>query len=194
MYIIVGLGNPGAEYRNTRHNVGFSTIEILADKHNISTDFLKHKAVCGKGIIDGNKVLLAMPQTYMNLSGESIRQLVDYYKIDPTSELIVIYDDIYLDPGQLRIRKNGSAGGHNGMKNIIQHLGTEDFTRIRIGVGKKPKEYDLKDYVLGHFSNEEKEKMEEAYINASEAVVTIMNNDVQAAMNKFNASKKKVES
>lgn len=191
MFIIVGLGNPGSEYKNTRHNVGFSTIEILADKHNIATDFLKHKAVCGKGIIDANKVLLAMPQTYMNLSGESIRQLVDYYKIDPTSELIVIYDDIYLEPGQLRIRKNGSSGGHNGMKNIIQHLGTEEFMRIRIGVGKKPKEYDLKDYVLGHFSQEDRAKMDEAYINASEAVAIIMNDGIEKAMNKYNAASKK---
>lgn len=191
MYIIVGLGNPGMEYRNTRHNVGFNTIAALADKYSVATDYVKHKAVCGKGVIEGNKVLLAMPQTYMNLSGESIRQIVDYYKIDVESELIVVYDDIYLDPGQLRIRKSGSAGGHNGMKNIITHLGTDKFVRVRIGVGKKPAEYDLKDYVLGHFTGDDVKIMDEAYKRAGEAVVTMMNDGVDAAMNKFNASAKK---
>lgn len=190
MYVIVGLGNPGTEYRNTRHNVGFNTIEILADKYNINADFVKHKAICGKGIIEGNKVLIAMPQTYMNLSGESVRQIVDYYKIDVTSELIVIYDDIYLDPGQLRIRKGGSAGGHNGMKNIIQHLGTDKFMRIRVGVGEKPKNFDLADYVLSHFSKEDGEKMEEGYINATKAVVSIMNDGIEAAMNVYNRKEK----
>jgi len=191
MYIIVGLGNPGMEYANTRHNAGFNTIGALADKYSVATDYVKHRAVCGKGIIEANKVLLAMPQTYMNLSGESIRQLVDYYKIDVENELIVIYDDIYLDPGQLRIRKSGSAGGHNGMKNIITHLGTDKFPRVRIGVGKKPQEYDLKDYVLGHFTGEDAKTMSEAYKRAGEAVVTIMNDGIDAAMNKFNASAKK---
>ena len=190
MYIIVGLGNPGNEYHNTRHNVGFNVMEILADKYNINTDFIKHKAICGKGIIDGNKVLLAMPQTFMNLSGESVRQIVDYYKIDVTSELIIIYDDIYLEPGQLRIRKNGSAGGHNGMKNIIQHLGTDQFMRIRVGVGEKPKNYDLADYVLGHFSKDDQEKMDKAFIDATEAVVKIMNDGIESAMNIYNRSAK----
>lgn len=191
MYIIVGLGNPSAEYRNTRHNAGFDVITTIADKYSVATDFVKHKAVCGKGIIEGNKVILAMPQTFMNLSGESVRQLVDYYKIDVARELIVIYDDIYLEPGQLRIRKSGSAGGHNGMKNIIQHLGTQDFPRIRVGVGEKPKGYDLAAYVLGHFSADDRKLMEEGYKDAVEAVVTIMNDSVDAAMNKFNAKKDK---
>lgn len=191
MYIIVGLGNPSAEYRNTRHNAGFDVIETIAGKYSVATDYVKHKAICGKGIIEGNKVVLAMPQTFMNLSGESVRQLVDFYKIDVTKELIVIYDDIYLEPGQLRIRQNGSAGGHNGMKNIIQHLGTENFTRIRVGVGEKPKGYDLAAYVLGHFSLEDRKKMEEGYKDACEGVVTIMNDGVSAAMNKFNAKKDK---
>ena len=188
MYIIVGLGNPGMDYRNTRHNVGFKVIEAMADKYDIRTDYEKHKAVCGKGIADGNKVILAMPQTYMNLSGESVRQLVDFYKIDIESELIVVYDDIYLEPGQIRIRKSGSAGGHNGMKNIIQHLGTDKFIRVRVGVGEKPKEYDLADYVLGHFSEEDAKKMADAYVRASDSVVTIMNDGIDAAMNRFNAS------
>ena len=190
MYIIVGLGNPGMDYRNTRHNVGFKVIEAMADKYDIRTDYEKHKAVCGKGIADGNKVILAMPQTYMNLSGESVRQLVDFYKIDIESELIIVYDDIYLEPGQIRIRKSGSAGGHNGMKNIIQHLGTDKFIRVRVGVGEKPKEYDLADYVLGHFSDEDAKKMADAYVRASDSVVTIMNDGIDAAMNRFNASNK----
>ena len=154
MFIIVGLGNPERKYDGTRHNIGFSAITVIADKYNISMDIEKHKAVCGKGYIEGQKVILAMPQTYMNLSGESVRELVDYYKIDPESELIVIYDDINLAPGRLRIREKGSAGGHNGIKNIISHLGTQVFPRIRIGVGEKPKGWDLADYVLGRFAKD----------------------------------------
>ena len=147
MYIIVGLGNPESKYNGTRHNIGFSAITALADANNISLDMKKHKALCGKGVIAGQKVLLAEPLTYMNLSGESVRELVDYYKVDPTDELIIIYDDINLAPGKLRIREKGSAGGHNGIKNIIAHLGSQEFPRIRIGVGEKPKGWDLADYV-----------------------------------------------
>lgn len=190
MYIIVGLGNPGSEYRRTRHNAGFDTVSALADRFNIEMDYIKHKAQCGKGLIEGNKVLLAMPQTYMNLSGESVRQIVDYYKIDITTDLIVVYDDIYLEPGQVRIRKNGSAGGHNGMKNIITHLGTDQFMRVRIGVGKKPKEYDLKDYVTGHFSPEDREKVETALINAGQGICEIMSAGIESAMNKYNRKEK----
>ncbi len=191
MYIIAGLGNPSAEYAGTRHNVGFEVVNILADRFEIATDYIKHKAVCGKGVIEGNKVLLAMPQTYMNLSGESIRELTDYYKIDVTSELIVVYDDINLPPGQIRIRKSGSAGGHNGMKNIISHLGTDEFTRVRIGVGEKPKGYDLADYVLGHFKEDEKSLMETAFIDGANAIVCIMNEGIDSAMNTFNRAKSK---
>lgn len=190
MYIIVGLGNPGPDYRNTRHNMGFDAVGILADKYNIPTDFVKHKAMCGKGIIEGNKVILAMPTTYMNLSGESVRALVDYYKIDVSSELIVIYDDIDLDPGVLRIRKSGSAGGHNGMKNIVQHLGTNEFIRVRVGVGAKPKEYDLADYVLGHFTKDEREVIDKSLKNAAESVCVIMNEGIDKAMNVYNKSGK----
>ena len=193
MYIIVGLGNPSPEYTGTRHNVGFEVINILADKFDIATDYIKHKAVCGKGIIEGNRVLLAMPQTFMNLSGESVRELTDYYKIDVSEELIVVYDDINLDPGRIRIRKAGSAGGHNGMKNIISHLGTEEFMRVRVGVGEKPKGYDLADYVLGHFTKDEKDLMEGAFIDAANAVVSIMNDGIDAAMNRFNMSKKETD-
>ena len=186
MFIIVGLGNPERKYDGTRHNIGFSAITVIADKYNISMDIMKHKAVCGKGYIEGQKVILAMPQTYMNLSGESVRELVDYYKIDPESELIVIYDDINLAPGRLRIREKGSAGGHNGIKNIISHLGTQVFPRIRIGVGEKPKGWDLADYVLGRFAKDEESVIREALDNAAEACGIIVDDEIRTAMNKFN--------
>lgn len=189
MYIIVGLGNPGSEYRNTRHNMGFETVEVLADRFSIPTDFVKHKAMCGKGMIEGKKVVLAMPTTYMNLSGESVRALVDFYKIDVKNELIVIYDDIDLDPGVLRIRKSGSPGGHNGMKNIVKHLGTNEFTRVRVGVGAKPQGYDLADYVLGHFSKEERVVIDKALISAAESVRVIVTEGADKAMNRFNSMK-----
>lgn len=193
MFIIVGLGNPTREYAGTRHNVGFEVVNILADRFDIATDYIKHKAVCGKGVIEGCKVMLAMPQTYMNLSGDSVRELADYYKIDVSSELVVIYDDVDLPPGKIRIRKSGSAGGHNGMKNIISRLGTEEFIRIRVGVGEKPKGYDLADYVLGHFTKEEQDSMETAFIEAANAVVSILCDGPDEAMNRFNRSKKENE-
>ena len=186
MFFIVGLGNPSKEYEGTRHNVGFDVIDAIADKYNISVTDRKNRAFCGKGIIAGQKVLLAKPQTYMNLSGESVRGLVDYYKIDEETELLVIFDDISLDVGQLRIRKKGSAGGHNGIKNIIANLGTNVFQRIKVGVGEKPKEYDLADYVLGHFSKAEKEQMEEGYKHVIEAVELILQGEIDTAMNQFN--------
>lgn len=189
MFIIAGLGNPSKEYAKTRHNVGFDTIDYLADKYGISVTEKKHKALVGKGVIEGQKVILLKPQTYMNLSGESIRAAIDYYKIDETEELIVVYDDISLAPGQLRIRKKGSAGGHNGIKNIIFHLGHDTFMRIKVGVGEKPKGYDLADYVLGHFSKEERTVMEEAFADAAAATVVIMNEDADAAMNLYNKKK-----
>lgn len=186
MYIIVGLGNPTGQYEGTRHNVGFDVIDRIADQYNIAMDIRKHKAICGKGVIAGQKVILAKPQTYMNLSGESVRSLVDYYKVDEEEELIVIYDDISLDVGQLRIRKKGSAGGHNGIKNIIAHLGHSVFLRIKVGVGEKPKHYDLADYVLGHFTKEEKEVMEEGYGKALKAVEMMVCQETDAAMNEYN--------
>lgn len=191
MYIIVGLGNPGKQYAHTRHNVGFDTIDILADRYGISVDTKKHKALCGKGVMEGQKVVLAKPQTFMNLSGESVRELVDFYKIDPEEELIVIYDDISLEPGQLRIRSKGSAGGHNGIKNIIAHLGTQVFKRVKVGVGEKPKGYDLADYVLSHFPKAERTAVEEAFGRAAKAVVCMMTEGMDSAMNEYN---RKVES
>lgn len=186
MFIIVGLGNPTKEYEGTRHNVGFDVIDTIADKYNISVTERKNRAFCGKGIIAGQKVILVKPQTYMNLSGESVRGLVDYYKIDTETELIIIFDDVSLDVGQLRIRKKGSAGGHNGIKSIIQHLGTMDFHRIKVGVGEKPKEYDLADYVLGHFAKEEREHMADSYKQAVSAIELMVQDDVETAMNQFN--------
>ena len=146
----------------------------------------KHKAICGTGAIEGIKVMLVKPQTYMNLSGESIREAAEFYKIDPEEELLVIYDDISLPPGQLRIRKKGSAGGHNGIKNIIQHLGTQVFPRIKVGVGEKPEGYDLADYVLGHFSKEDEKEMLNAYDRAVEAAAEILTEGPDRAMNDFN--------
>lgn len=189
MYIIVGLGNPGTQYAHTRHNVGFDTIDMLAEANKISMLEAKHKALIGKGFIGGEKVILAKPVTFMNLSGESVRQLVNYYKVDEKDSLIVIYDDISLEPGQIRIRKKGSAGGHNGIKNIIAQLGHDEFMRIKVGVGAKPKGYDLADYVLGHFSKEEASVMEDSFEKAAEAAVVMMLEGVDAAMNKFNVKK-----
>jgi len=186
MFIIAGLGNPTMQYEKTRHNVGFEVIEVLAGQYNISVEMRKSRAYIGKGIIEGHKVILVKPQTYMNLSGESIRSLVDYYKIDEKEQLLVMYDDVSLPPGQLRIRKKGSAGGHNGMKNIISHLGTDIFPRIKVGVGEKPKGYDLADYVLGRFVKEEQEIMEEGYKKAAKAAVQIVTGNIDAAMNEFN--------
>lgn len=193
MFIIAGLGNPTKEYEGTRHNVGFDVIDRLSEKYNIAVDTKKHRALIGKGMIAGQKVILAKPQTYMNLSGESIRSLLDYYKIDGEHELLIIYDDISLDVGQLRIRAKGSAGGHNGIKNIIAHLGSQVFPRIRVGVGEKPPRYDLADYVLGHFSKAEKLLMDEGYDKAVRAAEMIVSGDIGGAMNEYNRKKKEEE-
>lgn len=186
MYIIVGLGNPDRQYQNTRHNIGFDVIDVIADKNNITVKERKHKALIGKGFVSGQKAVLVKPQTYMNLSGESVREVIDFYKADEKSELIVISDDISLDVGQIRIRKKGSAGGHNGLKNIILHLGHDEFQRIKMGVGQKPEGYDLVDYVLGHFPKEEREIMDESAKRAADAVEVMMAEGADAAMNLYN--------
>lgn len=186
VFVIAGLGNPGREYAGTRHNIGFDAITRLSDEYNIPLDFKKHKALCGKGVIAGRKVILAQPQTYMNLSGESVRELADYYKISVKDELLVIYDDISMHTGRLRIRKKGSAGGHNGMKSIIARLGTNEFNRIKIGVGDKPRGWDLADYVLGRFGKEEEALMREALGSAARACESILLEGADAAMNHFN--------
>lgn len=189
MYIIVGLGNPTSRYAGTRHNVGFEVIDRLAKKYGIDVNTKKHKAMIGKGVIGTQKVLLVKPQTFMNLSGESVREIIDYYKAKE-SDLIIIYDDISLAVGQLRIRAKGSAGGHNGIKSIIQHTGTQEFWRIKVGVGEKPAHRDLADYVLGRFQGEEKEIMEEAFLDAADAAVVMMQDGIEAAMNQFNRIRK----
>ena len=189
MKIIAGLGNPGLKYAGTRHNMGFSVITELADRYNIRIDRAECKALTGRVIIKGEKVLLAMPQTFMNLSGEAVSQLLNYYKCTP-EDLIVIYDDIDLDVGSVRIREKGSAGGHNGMKNIIQMIGTSEFDRIKLGVGHKPEGWDLADHVLGTFTKDQADIMAGAFIDAANAVVSIMNDGVDAAMNTYNRSKK----
>ncbi|MCR5700769.1 MAG: aminoacyl-tRNA hydrolase [Lachnospiraceae bacterium] len=185
MKLIVGLGNPEGRYDGTRHNVGFDVIDLMADKFGIGLDTVKHKGVYGKGKIEGQTVILLKPMTYMNLSGESVAQVAAYYKILP-EDTIVVYDDINLDVGRLRIRGKGSAGGHNGIKNIIAHLHTEDFPRVRVGIGKKPPKMDLADYVLSHFSDEEKKLMQEGYERASEAVALMVCDELERAMNDYN--------
>ena len=189
MFIIVGLGNPTRQYEGTKHNVGFDTIDYLIDEYQIPSSGAGHKALFGKGMIAGQKVIVAKPMTYMNLSGESVRELVNYYKVDPESELIVVYDDISLAPGQLRIRAKGSAGGHNGIKSIIAHLGTQEFPRVRVGVGEKPPRMDLADYVLGHFSQGERKIMEDAVKEAADAVMEAVEEGIGHAMNSHNRKK-----
>lgn len=189
MILITGLGNPDKRYEKTRHNAGFDVIDAIASKYNIEINQRKGRAFCGSGIIEGQRVLLAKPQTYMNLSGDSVRALVDFYKLDPETELIVISDDISLEPGYLRIRKKGSAGGHNGLKDIIAKVGTDRFSRVKMGVGEKPKDWDLADHVLGHMSKAEREAFEEAIPEAVEAVSLMVQDRTDEAMNRFNRKK-----
>lgn len=193
MYIIAGLGNPEKKYVNTRHNIGFDVIDAIAEKNDIVLGEKKHKALIGKGIVAGQKAVLVKPLTYMNLSGESVRSVIDFYKVDEKSELIVISDDVSLDMGQIRIRKRGSDGGHNGLKNIIMHLGHDEFIRVRMGVGEKPPRVDLADYVLGHFSAEEREVMNESARTAALAIETVIVDGPDAAMNKYNKRKRPIQ-
>lgn len=186
MYLIAGLGNPTKDYAGTRHNIGYDTITRLCDDYRISLDIKKHKGLCGKGVIEGEKVLLVQPLTYMNLSGDCIKEAAEYYKID-SKHIIIIYDDISLPVGKLRVRAKGSAGGHNGMKSIIARLGTEEFARVRIGVGEKPAGWDLADYVLGRFGKEELPIMREAVGNAAKACSLIMKEGIETAMNRCNS-------
>ena len=190
MFLIAGLGNPGRQYEKTRHNMGFDTIDELIDRHRIPQGGIAHKAMYGKGMIAGEKVLAVKPLTYMNLSGESLREWVNYYKLDPETEMIVIYDDIDLEPGQIRIRKKGSAGGHNGIKSIIAQLGTQNFYRIKVGVGAKPRGWDLADYVLGRFSSDERIAVDEDICDAADAVEMILRDGIESAMNHYNRKNK----
>ena len=194
MKVIVGLGNPGKKYDNTRHNIGFEALDYIADKEGISINTGKHKALIGTGYMGGEKVLLVKPQTFMNLSGESVAELLHYYKIDPEEELLVIFDDISLAPGNIRIRKKGSAGGHNGIKNIIAMTGTENFKRIKVGVGEKPAGWDLADHVLGRMSEEDRAAFEEAVKESVKATEMILEDEIDQAMNDFNRKKRESQS
>ena len=186
MYLIVGLGNPGRQYEATRHNMGFDVIDKLVEEYQVPQGGVKFNAMYGKGIIGGQPALLMNPLSYMNLSGGPVREMANYFKIDPETEMIVIYDDIDLEPGQLRIRKQGSAGGHNGLKDIIGRLGTQKFMRVKIGVGAKPKGWDLADHVLGRFSSGDRKLVDEAIEFAADAVEKIITDGPDAAMNEYN--------
>ena len=185
MIVIAGLGNPGKEYDNTKHNVGFWVIDRLAKEYNISVTKFKHKALIGDGIIAGKKVLLVKPQTYMNLSGESIKEILKFYKI-PISQFYVIYDDTSLPLSGIRIREKGSAGGHNGIKNIIARLGTDEFIRIKVGIGEKPNGWDLADYVLAKFSKDDLPLILSGVEKAAHAVELLLTKGPKDAMNQSN--------
>ncbi|WP_027399907.1 aminoacyl-tRNA hydrolase [Anaerovorax odorimutans] len=184
MYVIVGLGNPGRKYENTKHNIGFITIDYLAEKNDIKINKIKHKALVGEGFISGHKVLLVKPQTYMNLSGNSVREIVEYYKIN-MEDLIVIYDDIDIELGRLRIRKKGSAGTHNGMKSIIYDIQSDQFPRVRIGIGNQGK-MDLANYVIGKFHPDSIKTMQEAVKKAALSIECIIEKGIDKAMNEYN--------
>ena len=188
MKLIVGLGNPTKEYENTRHNIGFMAIDALSEEYHIPVESLRHKALIGKGAIEGQRVILAKPVTYMNLSGEAVRAISDYYKI-PSEDIIIIFDDTTLDVGRMRIRKKGSAGGHNGIKSIIAHLGTMEFPRIKIGIGAKREGQDLADYVLSRFPKEEKEALGQVLEDVKKAVALMVWDDIEEAMNQYNKKK-----
>lgn len=183
--MIVGLGNPGPKYMGTRHNVGFDFISEFCRKYNINLTVSKFNAIIGQGSVGDKKVIALMPQTYMNLSGDAVKPLADYYKI-PSENIIVVYDDIYLQAGKIRIRESGSAGGHNGMKSIIARLRTEKFPRIRIGVSEKPANIDLADYVLSRFNKEECKLIDDAILNAVKALEVMLLDSTLKAMNMFN--------
>ena len=185
MYLIVGLGNPEEEYNKTRHNMGFNTINEISEKYKIEVKQKKFQALYGSGIIEGQKVILLKPQTYMNLSGNSVKEVVDFYKIEKNN-LIVIYDDMDIAPGKIKVRKKGSAGGHNGMKSIIQMLGTEDFCRIRVGIGRPEFKGGEINYVIGAIPEEEIPKLNEGIELAKNAVIDILKNNIDYAMNKYN--------
>lgn len=189
MYIIVGLGNPTRQYEKTRHNVGFDTVDAIAEKYHINMNEIKYKSVCGRGSIAGQNVMLVKPQTYMNNSGEAVSMILSFYKLDPASQMMIIYDDISLDPGNIRIRLKGSAGGHNGIKSIIAHAKTQEFARIKVGVGQKPAEWDLADFVLSRFDEKQRRDVEDAIEDAVAAAELILADDAPQAMNLYNKKK-----
>ena len=191
MYLIFGLGNPGKKFDNSRHNIGFEVIDKISQNMGIKIKETRFRAFGGEGFYNTQKLMLMKPTTYMNLSGEAVRDFVHYYKLDESyisNKLIVIYDDIDLPTGKLRIRPKGSAGTHNGMKNIIYHLETDEFIRVRVGVGAKPQGADLSRHVLGHFTKDEAEDIAFGIIHAADAVADIISQGLNFAMNKYNAS------
>lgn len=186
MYVIAGLGNPGKQYEYTRHNIGFITVDYLAAYYRIKVNKIKHKAVLGEGTIAGEKVLVVKPQTFMNLSGESLREIVQYYKI-PNENLIVIYDDVSLDVGRIRIRPKGSDGGHNGIKSIIYQLGSDVFPRIKLGIGQPPEQWDMVDWVIGKFSDGDIAVLSKSVeLVAQKVIPELIQNGTASAMNKYN--------
>ena len=187
MYIVVGLGNPGREYNMTRHNIGFEVIDYMGAVNHVKINKINFKAIYGETNIGGEKVILLKPQTYMNLSGDSVREICSFFKVEP-EKVIVVCDDIALETGRIRIRAKGGAGGHNGLKSIIYNLKSEEFTRIRMGVGSpKTDQWDLADFVLAKFTKDDIPVMETAIKKASDAISDIIKTDVQYAMNKYNA-------
>lgn len=185
-FILVGLGNPGKNYENTRHNAGFLAVDALADKLNSKIDRLKFKSLCGDAMIGSHRVLLMKPSTFMNNSGQAVHEAMQFYKV-PAERVLVLYDDVSLDVGRLRIRRHGSDGGHNGIKNIIYLTGKDSFPRIKIGVGKKPHpEYDLADWVLGKFRKEDTKLLDQMFADAAEAAVMIVEGKIDQAMNRYN--------
>ncbi len=185
MYLIIGLGNPEPEYSNTRHNMGFDVINCISQNYKIAVNRTKFNALYGSGEINGEKVILIKPQTFMNLSGQAVREFKNFYKT-PSENIIVIYDDIDIDKGKIKIRKKGSAGTHNGMKSVIQEIATEEFIRIRVGTGKPKFKGDLINYVLEPIDKNEREILDEGIADAEKAISEIMKNGIDIAMNKFN--------
>ncbi len=185
MYLIVGLGNPESDYSKTRHNMGFNVINKISEQYEIDVNKNKFKGLFGTGQIEGEKILLLKPQTYMNLSGESVKEIVDFYKID-LDNIIVIYDDIDIEPGKIKIKKFGGPGTHNGMKSVVNELGSQNFKRVRVGIGSPENKGDLINYVIGHIPEEEVKTLEKGVLEAKDAVIEILKNGIDIAMNKFN--------
>lgn len=185
MYLIVGLGNPEKEYSRTRHNMGFDVLNELSKQYNIEINKEKFKGLYGNGIIEDKKVILLKPQTFMNLSGESLIEILNFYKIS-VDNIIVVYDDVDIAPGSIRIRKNGSAGTHNGMKSIIQHINTNEFCRIRVGIGKPEEKIDMISHVIGKMKEEDYDLLKQGIIKAKDAIIEILKNNIDSAMNLYN--------
>lgn len=192
MYVVVGLGNPGKDYSNTRHNIGFNTLDLIAKRNNININKIKFQSVYGEGNISGEKILLVKPQTYMNNSGITVRDISQYYKV-PMENIIVVVDDIDIDFSAVKIRAKGSAGSHNGLKSIISNIQGEDFPRVKVGIGKKHENQDLADFVLSRFSRAEQTDIDMSFVIAAEAVESIIKDGIDAAMNKYNTKTNKAQ-